>query len=151
MAPTIALVITDKVYAEMLVEVLDTEGYAAVCCLSGASAPDLIRREQPALIVLDLWLEHPKAGEMVLALLHLDPVTRHIPVLVCPEDSRSLQDLAARTKNVPYAILQKPFDLYEFVETVRRLTSENSRANEQLNLAPPVTPNVHVHSHGRQP
>ncbi len=123
MALTIALVSTNEIYAEMLTEVLRAEGYTTLCCLRGPSAHDLIRQAQPALVVLDLWLEHPKAGEMVLALLRLDHATRHIPVLVCPEDTRSLHDFATRTETVPYEVLQKPFDLHEFIETVSRLTS----------------------------
>jgi len=76
---------------------------------------------QPDLVILDLWLEHPGAGGMVLGLLAVDPTTRHLPVIVCTAFRQLLPAQVAHFQAEGYVLLEKPFDLAVLLAHVRIL------------------------------
>ena len=56
-------------------------------------------------MILDLWLEHPQAGSMVLGLLMADPATRYIPVIICSAYRQLLGDQEAQLRTHGYLTL----------------------------------------------
>ncbi len=118
---TIVVVSTSRTYVDLMTEVLVDEGYATRACLGADCAADVIRREQPALVLLDLWLEHPQAGEMVLALLHHDHATRHIPVILCADSERSLAHMQSLCDENRCAFLIKPFDMAHLLTLITKM------------------------------
>jgi CheY-like chemotaxis protein len=62
--------------------------------IEGANAYELIKREMPDLIILDIRIEHPEAGWVTLDLLRPDPATTRIPIIVCSADAAQLREKA---------------------------------------------------------
>lgn len=120
---TIVVVSTSRTYVDVMSELLADEGYSVLACFSAECAADVISREQPALVLLDLWLEHPHAGEMVLALLHHDHTTRHIPTIICAESKRSVEHMRALCDEHQCAFLMKPFDMDDLLTLIVKMCS----------------------------
>jgi CheY-like chemotaxis protein len=93
---------------------LATEGYLVVGLASGGGAADVIRREQPDLVLLDLMLPD-KSGNEVLAELADDPLTAETPVVVASAYPSELQ----RTPQVK-RLLPKPFELTDLLDAVAK-------------------------------
>jgi DNA-binding response OmpR family regulator len=69
-----------------------------VLATSAVQALDLIRREPPSLMVLDVWLGHGTSGLDVCRALKADPATRPIKILLlsaCGQQSDVAAGLAA--------------------------------------------------------
>lgn len=119
----IAIVSGDRTYVEVLTDVLTDAGYQTTCCFDSQDAQELIYQQQPTLVILDLWLEHRDAGEMVLGLLQLDHATRHIPIIVCPEHTRCVERMLPLLEHAPCAVLVKPFAIEALLTNVQALMS----------------------------
>jgi two-component system, NtrC family, nitrogen regulation response regulator NtrX len=119
--PVIAVIEDDPATAEMLEDVLADAGYETLTWPQGRDAHLVIRRAQPDLVVLDMWLEDPEAGGMVLGLLELDPATRHIPVVICSAHVDALRERRARLLERNYTLIQKPYHIAEVLNTITTL------------------------------
>ena len=117
----IVVVEDDTAFQDLLDTVLTAEGYTVLRWTQGAGADAFIRDIQPDLVILDLWLEHPQAGSMVLGLLMVDPATRYIPVIICSAYRQLLGDQEAQLRTHGYLILDKPYQIETLVEQVRAL------------------------------
>jgi len=115
----IAIVDEDVVYLELLCDFLADEGYATICCRYGHEAQRMIRAGRPDLVILDVRLEQPEAGWIVLELLRRVSATKDIPVLLCSADSMFLRETKHEFRMQPYDLLEKPFDLDTLLEKVR--------------------------------
>jgi len=110
---------TDSLFVELLADLFAEAGYQMITCQHSGAAPTIIRREQPDLIVLDTWIEHPDSGLLLLELLRRVPATQAIPVLVCTADSWLLTQDAEHLRSLGCTVLPKPFDLDAFLTMVR--------------------------------
>ena len=110
--PLIAVVDGAAEFLEFMHVFLTDQGYQTILCSAGLDAFEMIVREQPDLVILDLLLEHPKAGEMVLGLMRVDPATSDIPVLIVTTDPR-LSEYGFNIPDQQCRILVKPYDLHE--------------------------------------
>lgn len=119
MAQVIAVVSADAAYRELMREVCTGEGYRTILWSEGQSAHEMILRERPDLVLLDAWIEHPDAGEMVLALLRHTPETRATPVLLCATDHHVLHEKADMLAHARCGVLLKPFDLDEALGKIK--------------------------------
>jgi CheY-like chemotaxis protein len=116
--PLIAVVNDDTAFLNLMNELLSDEGYRTILWIEGDSAFEMVRREQPALVILDIRMEHPEAGWTVLTLIKLDPATAHIPVLIVSADTRFLRDREERLYEMRCQYLEKPFELQDLLEKV---------------------------------
>jgi CheY-like chemotaxis protein len=116
--PLVTVVNDDTAFLNLMHELLSDEGYRTIIWIEGDTAFEMIRREQPALVILDIRMEHPETGWMVLSLLRLDPSTTHIPVIVTSADSRFLREKEQRLAEMRCRILEKPFELDELLDLV---------------------------------
>jgi CheY-like chemotaxis protein len=114
----IAVVNDDTAFLTLMHELLSDEGYRTIIWIEGDSAFEMIRREQPSLVILDIRMEHPETGWMVLSLLRLDPSTTHIPVIVTSAESRFLREKEQRLSEMRCRTLDKPFELDELLDLV---------------------------------
>lgn len=80
--PLIVVVDDDEDIQGMLDLALREAGYRPVLVAHEADAAPIIRQAQPALVIMDLWMEHIDSGVAILHTLHADPTTRTIPVIV---------------------------------------------------------------------
>ena len=117
--PVIAIVDDDVVYLELLCDFLADEGYATIYCRYGHEAQRMIRAGRPDLVILDVRLEQPESGWIVLELLRRVSATKDIPVLLCSADSMYLRETEHELRMQPYDLLEKPFDLDTLLEKVR--------------------------------
>ena len=111
---------------DLLRIVLEEIGYQVVTSADGPGAFGLIRDQQPDLVILDLVMPGVGCWE-ILDALRQDPDTAAIPILVC---SAALVDpalLAEHVTGAGCAVLAKPFDLDELLETIELLTAGPGR------------------------
>lgn len=117
-SPLIMVVNDDTVFIQLMQELLADAGYRTEVCTAGAQAYHMIRGMQPDLVVLDIRMEHPEAGWVVLDLVRLDPQTTLIPVIVSTADARFARERAEHLQEHRADVLLKPFDLEDLLSKV---------------------------------
>jgi DNA-binding response OmpR family regulator len=117
----IAVINDDPAIVDMLKEFLQDVGYETIECFAGDGSYELIRQEKPALVIIDLQMEHPEAGLHVLQKLRADPTTVNIPVIICSADGRTLHEKAAEIQAHQADILEKPFHLDSLLAKINML------------------------------
>lgn len=115
----IAVVNDDTLFLELMHDLLTQEGYRTAIWKEGDKAYEMIKEHRPVLVVLDIRMEHPDTGWMVLELMRLDPETAHIPVIICSADTSRIREKEAYLREKGCAVLEKPFLLEDLLETVR--------------------------------
>lgn len=122
------LVVEDeRSHGDLLATLLEEAGYRAVCDADGALTPALARALRPGAITLDLELPGLD-GRSVLQALKAEPATARIPVIVV---SAYADLLRVEERRAAFAVLPKPFDLDELIETVRRALGDRTSSAEQ--------------------
>lgn len=116
--PVVAIVEDDSATREFMIECLTVEGYRTLAYGQGAGAYEFIKLAQPDAMILDIRMEHPRAGLAVLQRLRRDPETVDIPVLVCTADAPFTREWNRTLAHGRCAVVNKPFDIAEFVGTV---------------------------------
>ena len=112
------MVVDDEVdILTCLDEALSAEGYRVTAVASGAEALDLLAREVPDLIILDLRMPQISGIEVLKELRAKHP---ELPIVVCTGLSGYRDDFEVVTSNVA-AFLEKPLDIERVVRTVREL------------------------------
>ena len=83
-APDIALLDNDPSFLSAMHDLLTTAGYRTLCCRpdDALDAHAVVKRSQPALIILDRWWRRGNAGWEFLKTLWADPQTTHIGVVL---------------------------------------------------------------------
>lgn len=116
----VAVVNDDPVFLSLMAQLLEEAGWETLLLREEDGAYDQIKQEQPDVVILDIRMEHPDAGWKILELIKLDPVTRHIPMIIC---SAALDDLTVREDWLAehgVATLLKPFDVDDLYAQVDR-------------------------------
>lgn len=116
--PLIVVVDDQQTMRELLTDVLEEEGYRIVTCSSRAQAVECIQREQPDLVILDLWLETPNDGWDVCADLAHNPATAQIPIILCTATDAERRQPPEALQAASLAFLDKPFELTELLDAV---------------------------------
>lgn len=119
-AKTQVLIIEDEpAIAELIQFHLEREGMAAKVVHSGRSALDLIKREPPDLVILDLML--PEVGGMeICRKLKQQESTRHIPVVMVTAKGEEA-DIVAGIELGADDYITKPFSPRVLVARVRNV------------------------------
>ena len=129
-APLIAVVNDDTAFLDLMTELLGEEGYETVICKESRDVHKLVRTKQPALVILDIRMEHPETGWSILEMLQLDRATTRIPVIVCSADAQFLRSKEEHLRQRGYDTLEKPFNLEDLLQKVEaalgRLPSEDA-------------------------
>ena len=110
------LVVDDEVnIVDLVVDLLQDEGYTVHSALNGAEALRLIAEQRPALILMDMYMPQ-MTGLTLLEHLH-DQGIFDIPVILMTASPRVAQEFSA---NVTVDYLAKPFDIEELLSCVSR-------------------------------
>jgi len=117
---TVLVVEDDQMLNDLLVFLLETEGYLAIAAHDGQSALQLARELRPSLISLDLGLPL-LTGQSVLDRLAADDATRDIPVVVFSSNVDGL----CPTPQVK-EVLVKPDGIQQFVDVVKVSLAEGT-------------------------
>lgn len=116
--PLIVVVDDQQTMRDLLTDVLEDEGYRVTTCRSREQAVDCIQREQPDLVILDLWLETPNDGWDVCADLARNPTTALIPILLCTAADVDRRQPPEELQLASFAFLDKPFELTDLLDAV---------------------------------
>lgn len=117
--PVVAVVNDDTQFLRLMELVLSDAGYDTLIFYEGDNAYQQIKDNLPDLVVLDIRMEHPESGWVVLDLLRLDRETADIPVLICSADYEALESNEEFLRTKRAGILRKPFDIEDLVARVR--------------------------------
>lgn len=114
--PDILVVEDDPTIGSLLREIFTMAGGAVRLAPTADQASVQLRAARPTLITLDLNLPGTSGGEL-LARMRVRPETRSIPVIVITSQLPVQRDVAAMAE----AVVAKPFDLCELIDTVNRV------------------------------
>ena len=116
------LVVDDEpAIRELIVAVLEDEGYHAIGAGSGTRALELIPNERPDLVLMDIMMPEMD-GREALRRMREQPDLARIPVV--------MMSAAFAADRVGYrisAFLPKPFDLDHLLSTVARILEQHQR------------------------
>jgi CheY-like chemotaxis protein len=100
----------------MLEIVLEGSGYTIIPVQNSLHVYDVIEREHPDLLLLDLWMP-VLSGDQVLKSLRKNPKTYELPVIIISA-SRDGKQIAADAGATDY--MAKPFDLDFLLQKVQQ-------------------------------
>ncbi len=123
--PRLVVVEDDTDILEMLTLAFTDAGHTVLPWMQGADAHPFIRTAQPDVVILDLWLEHPQAGSMVLGLLLIDPATQHIPVIISSAYRHLLDAEEAHLRAQGYVLVDKPYRVEDILAAVHMLLGDD--------------------------
>jgi CheY-like chemotaxis protein len=113
----------DKATREMLAAALSTElGARVVLVPDGERAVEVVRRQRPAVVVLDMIMPGIDGLEAARQ-LKADPVTADIPIVAISAAPRRAEALAAGCDR----FLAKPLQLDELLDLVHSLAGHRAR------------------------
>ena len=110
-AKRIAVINDNTVFLQFMQELLSQEGYETILWFASESAHEMVVNQRPDLVVLDIRMEHPDSGLVVLDMLRIDPKTQDIPVVICSADVAFLRVQAERLRSLRCDVQEKPFRL----------------------------------------
>jgi two-component system alkaline phosphatase synthesis response regulator PhoP/two-component system response regulator VicR len=98
---------------------LERQGYEVVTAYNGREALEVVEREKPDLIVLDLMMPE-MTGFEALEALKKNPETEHIPVIMLTARTQD-QDVLRGWQAGVECYLTKPFNPIELVTFIKRI------------------------------
>lgn len=114
----IIVVDDDPIYIELLRDILQDEGFYVIGCQQSAEAMKTIALALPQLIILDLRMEAPDAGLLLLREIREHQETATIPVIVCSADMHVLRTTADELVHLRCAVIEKPFAIDTLLDAV---------------------------------
>jgi two-component system phosphate regulon response regulator PhoB/two-component system alkaline phosphatase synthesis response regulator PhoP len=121
--PTILIADDDETVRDLVAVKLAAAGYQAITAEDGATALDLVHREQPDMVILDITMPGMD-GLSVCYELHSSADTAQIPVLMLSGRDRQVDiDLGLTVGADDYLV--KPFSPAELIRRVRWLLLAN--------------------------
>jgi CheY-like chemotaxis protein len=109
----------DQAILNLYVEVLQDEGYQVIACDSQADAVECIRREQPELVILDLWMQSPISGWEIYQQLATHPEAAMIPVIISTAATERHLEPPADLQGAKINVLLKPFEIDDLLAAVK--------------------------------
>lgn len=129
----VLIVDDDPDIVEAIAELLRMEDYATIAASSGRECLDLIKKEIPDLILLDVGMS-PMDGWQTLAQIKKGPASRKIPVLMLT--GRRLTTEAAKQYHICIDdYLMKPFQPDELYAAINSILEREHTLKETLALA----------------
>lgn len=116
----IAVVEDEETLQRVLVEWLESEGYAAIGITTGREAVDRIPQETPALILLDIILPELNGFEVLKALKE-NPATVNIPIVVLSNLGDGEQQKQAMTLGAADYLIKAEHDF----ESMKKIIKAN--------------------------
>ncbi len=123
-APLVTIVNHSESLLAMLEAALQDEGYRTSSCTISENVQGELISTQPALVILDLWLETQDSGLKVLQQLRDDPSTACIPVLVSTLDNHVLNSNRDKIEALQAEILPPPLELDKLIAAVERIIEQ---------------------------
>ncbi|MDR9483718.1 MULTISPECIES: sigma-54-dependent transcriptional regulator [Sediminimonas] len=128
----ILIVDDERDIRELISDILEDEGYATRLAGNSDDAMAAINAEQPALIVLDIWLKDSRMdGIDILKTVKRD--NPDVPVVIISGHG-NIEIAVAAIKQGAYDFIEKPFNIDQLLVVIRRAmeTSRLRRENQKL-------------------
>jgi CheY-like chemotaxis protein len=119
MMKQILVVDDDQLMHRLFQHHLERAGYQMVSALSGREALDIVARQPPALIVMDIMMPDID-GLVALRELKKSDATKSIPVIVITANGHQLARKESETSGAAI-FLTKPFSPMQLLNEIRRL------------------------------
>lgn len=107
----------DQGVLDVIEMMLDSSGYTAFTEINSTNLISEIKKNQPDLVLLDLWMP-VLSGDQVVRAIRADQNISHLPVIILSA-SRDGDDIAMEAG--ADAFLSKPFDMDELIDTIEDL------------------------------
>ncbi len=117
--PTVVVVDDEQPIVDIVCEVLDDAGLAAIGCIHGREAFVCIRRTQPQVVILDVQMPGVD-GIQIFRNMRADPKTSSIPVIFFTANASKLKTWLPEYKQMGAQLLPKPFDLEKLLTMVNQ-------------------------------
>jgi DNA-binding response OmpR family regulator len=115
----VVVIDNDRATLELMAEVLDSEGYLVTCYDARSFSALGIQRADPDVVIMELTHLDPSQALLVLGELRQYSTTSTVPVIVDSTNARLLNQLAEPLRRLGCTPLEKPFELEEFLSTIR--------------------------------
>lgn len=136
------LVVDDEAHLRKILKFhLEASGYRVLAAEDGLNALEIAKREQPALILLDLMMPR-MSGNEVCRELKVEPTTRFIPVIILTAKTGS-EEKIRQLENGAQDYITKPFSLQEVLVRVRSMIAW-SRSQRHANPLTGLPGNVSI-------
>jgi two-component system phosphate regulon response regulator PhoB len=109
--------------------ILWREGYEILCAQTGEEALELVRREKPDLVLLDLMLPGID-GYKVCSILRKDPGTSEILIIMVTAKKR-MEDIVVGLKNYADDYVTKPFEPEILLARIQALLRRRIRSSDE--------------------
>ena len=114
----IAVVDNDRVYLEVIRDLLEDEGFSVVTHDDLETGCGFLRKQPADLVIVDILQQREPLGLSLLTSLLQDDELRNLPVIVVSADERILREHAAQFQADGFAVLGKPFDFQELLRVI---------------------------------
>ncbi len=148
MAKSILIVDDEAGIRTSLAGILEDEGYRPILAVDGVDALEVVQRELPDLVLLDIWMPRLDGLETLKKLKELYPSI----TVIMMSGHGTIETAVRSTKLGAYDFVEKPLSLDKLVLTIhnalgmQRLVEENETLrdavlgdNEMVGVSPPIT------------
>lgn len=118
----IGVVDDEPAVCSLIENILEEAGYVAVATTRAKAAVDLVRRENPVLLLVDITMPEMNGYEL-LAALQADPDTKSCPVVFVTADGGFIERMHAFEEGVR-GYITKPFLPTKLAAIVGRIVNE---------------------------
>ena len=117
--PKKILVVDDNAdILELIKIVLSDEGYNVLLEAHRLHDLDIIKSTNPDLVIIDQLIRGDISSWEVVQKMRLDPVTAHIPVILCTASVDVVKELNVQLNSDRVHLIYKPFDIDDLVNEV---------------------------------
>jgi len=127
---TVVVIDDDPVDLDLVEAVLAPEGYSVLRAAGGEEGVQLVRRERPAVVLLDLLMPGVD-GFAVVERLRADPATAGIPIVVLTSKTMTSADRERLGGQISYLAQKGDFGRAELVELVAHLVDARPSVGEE--------------------
>jgi two-component system KDP operon response regulator KdpE len=115
----------DAVLRDLIGAAVDDVGFRPTLAENLAEALILTKGDPPNVIVTDLF-EGPRSGLDFTSVLHLHRAWPSVPIILCT--ARLGAEHIDPAEHDLFAVMPKPFDLREFLDTIQRAATRRQQA-----------------------
>jgi CheY-like chemotaxis protein len=108
-------------FLDLMVEFLEEEGYEVMALPKHQGAFEQIKESHPHMVICDLVFGNETAGFGLLDMIHLDPQTRDIPLILCTAATDKMREIAPSLAAKGISWLEKPFMIEALTEMIRKV------------------------------
>ena len=130
MSATILIVDDEESILKALGGILEDEGYRTLYAADGIEALEVVQRETPDLVMLDIWMPRMEGLEALQRLRELHPGL----VVVMMSGHGTIETAVKSTKMGAYDFIEKPLSLEKVIVTVNNALGVNRLRQENASL-----------------